>query len=106
MRARTGCAGTSSGPKAAGRSPQTGRTLRQRLVLASGVANLNLVQTNRIHNFRFGVNEARAIVGTELLPSTDPLLAQSLITVTGPVTVSGLPGGLLTSLPTASLGGF
>ncbi|MEO8434289.1 MAG: carboxypeptidase-like regulatory domain-containing protein [Pyrinomonadaceae bacterium] len=84
----------------------TGRSLRQRFVLASGVANLTVRQRTNEHKFKFGLSAARANIVTEVLSSMDQGLLQSLITVGVPVPVSNLPGGQSAILPTAALGGL
>lgn len=83
----------------------TGRRQRQRIVLANALASLALRTESYQHTLKFGINETRSLVAVELLPSTDPMLSQSLITVSKEINVSNLPGDL-PAVPTAALGGL
>ncbi len=83
----------------------TGRRQRQGVVLASALANLTMGRNRYLHTFKFGFNETRSYSDVELPPSSDPRLAQSLITVGGAVNVSNLPGDPQT-VSGAALGGL
>lgn len=83
----------------------TGRSQRQGVVLAHGLARLSLRTESYNHNFQFGFNQTRSHTFVDSLPGADPRLAQSLITVGGSVPVSNLPGDPAT-VPGAALGGM
>jgi hypothetical protein len=83
----------------------TGRAQRQGVVLAHGVARLAFGKGNFSHELKFGINESRSYSLVDLPTTTDPRLAQSLVTVGGSVGVSNLPGNPAT-VPGAALGGL
>ena len=83
----------------------TGRRQRQRVVPANGLAKLTFVSGTYAHYLKFGFNETGSHLNLELPPSTDPSVAQSLITIGGTVPVSNLPGNP-SAVPTAALGGL
>lgn len=83
----------------------TGRRQRQGLVFTTALAKLAFRTEAYQHTLKFGINETRSNVDVELLPSADPTLSQSLITVGGTVNVSNLPGDPPT-VPGAALGGL
>jgi hypothetical protein len=82
----------------------TGRHQRQNILfnnlLVSFQFDTNLRTT---HIIRYGLNATRARVVNEIPPESDPSLASSLITTSGTVAVTGLPGNT-SSVGIASLG--
>jgi len=85
----------------------TGRRQRQGVVLANGLARLEMATDNSAHTLKFGFNQTHSHTFVEGVPTADPRLAQTLVTVGSTVGVSalGLPGSPPT-VPVASLGGM